>query len=87
MTIDESREHECIFRIDRLPALVSRLQLGAWADCDNRVACHYDGPVVVDMPLAVYGDNHAASDDCVGVLLRRLSIEKDREANVKRTEQ
>src|SRR6266446_1167383 len=87
MTVDESREHQRVFRIDGLSALVLRFQFGARADRDNRVACNYDGPVVVDVPPAVHGDDGAASDDCVGALLRRLSIEKNREANVKRTEQ
>ena len=60
---------------------------GARADSDNRVACHHDGTVVVDMSLAVHGYNRAAGDDRVGVLLRSLSVEKNREAKVKRAEQ
>ena len=87
MTVDESREHQCVFRIDGLAALVPRFQFDAWADCDNRVAGHYDGPVIVNVPLAVHGDYGAAGDDCIGMLFCRLPVEKNREANVKRTEQ
>ncbi len=85
MTVDESREQKCVFRINGLPALIPRFQFRAWADRDNRVSCHHYGPVVVDVALGVHGDNSAASDDRVGVLCC-LAVEKNREANVKRTE-
>ena len=48
MTVDESRQHQLVSRINSLPALVLCFEFGAWADRDNRVSSDHDRPVVID---------------------------------------
>ena len=78
MAVDESRQDQSIFRVDTLAAFVSRFNFCARTYSDDRIVLNDDIPIVVDMPLAIHGDDGAAGDDCVGVLFRRLSVEKDR---------
>ncbi len=70
MTVDKSREHQFVSRIDVLPAFVPRFQFRARADRDNRVPSHHDRPVIIDVAWAVHGDN-CASDDRIDTLFRR----------------
>src|ERR1700692_4459267 len=86
MAIDKSWKDEFVLGLYRFAALVMRFELRTRANCDNRVAFHHDGAVIIDVPLAVHRDDNAG-DDRIDALFRRLAVEKNREANVKRTEQ
>ena len=86
MTVDESREHQFVSRVDVLPGGVPRFQFRAWADRDNRVAGDHDRAVVVNVAWAVHG-NDGPGDDRIGTLFGGLPVEENGERNLKHAEQ
>jgi len=76
VTVDKPRQQQFATPVDGLLTIIMILDFGARANCNNRVARDDDRPIVVDVALAIHGDNHAR-DDCVGMLARGLAVETD----------